>query len=75
MPESTGPKATELSDDDLLSELAQLHQTRHSTFLHASEQALTAHSHRQQELEQEYLLRNPERDIDEQRLREGARDR
>lgn len=34
-----GVPAEDLSDDDLLRELASLHNTRHETFLHASTQA------------------------------------
>jgi Family of unknown function (DUF6158) len=72
--ESTGPGAAELSNDDLLRELQQLHRTRHETFLHGSESALTHHSERTAELEKEYRLRNPERDVDDERLRPGQRD-
>lgn len=58
-----------LAEDDLLRELAQLHRTRHETFLHAPTQALQHHSERTVALEIEYLRRHPERDIDERRLR------
>jgi Family of unknown function (DUF6158) len=64
-----GIAATELSDDDLMRELAQLHRTRHETLLHAPTQALERHSERTTELELEYLRRWPQRDIDETRLR------
>ena len=64
-----GVPAGELSDDDLLRELEQLHRTRHETFLHAPTQALQHHSERTATLELEYLRRHPERDIDESRLR------
>jgi hypothetical protein len=67
--------AADLSEDDLDRELAQLHQTRHETFRHGSAQALMHHSERMRELEDEYLRRHPEREIDEGRLREGARER
>lgn len=70
-----GVPPEDLSDDDLLRELAILHQTRHETFLHASTQALQHHSERTRELELEYLRRHPERDIDTDRLRSGARER
>jgi len=72
--ESTGPGAAELSDDDLLQELEQLHRTRHETFLHGSESALTNHSQRTAALEREYRRRNPHRDVDDERLRAGRRD-
>ncbi len=64
-----GVSAGELSDDDLMRELTQLHRTRHDTLLHAPTQALQRHSERTTELELEYLRRRPERDIDETRLR------
>jgi hypothetical protein len=70
-----GVPAAELAEDDLDRELAQLHRTRHETFKHGSAQALMRHSERMQELENEYLRRHPEREIDETRLREGARSR
>jgi hypothetical protein len=67
----TGIPAVDLAEDDLMRELEQLHRTRHETFLHASTQALQRHSERTVELELEYLRRHPERDIDENRLRDG----
>jgi hypothetical protein len=72
--QSTGPAAEELSDDDLLRELQHLHETRHDTFLHGSESALTAHTERMAALEQEYRRRNPSREVDPDRLRAGRRD-
>jgi hypothetical protein len=71
--DEVGVAATDLGDDDLLRELEQLHRTRHETFLHAPTPALQNHSQRTAELELEYLRRHPERDIDQNRLREGAR--
>jgi hypothetical protein len=71
-PDGDGVAATDLSDDDLLRELGQLHRTRHDTFLHAPTQALQRHSERTAELELEYLRRRPQRDIDEGRLRERS---
>ena len=71
---STGPVPTELSEADLLRELQHLHRTRHDTFLHASEAALRHHSQRMTALEQEYVRRHPDRDVDEERLRSGRRD-
>jgi hypothetical protein len=73
--ESDGVPAGELSEEDLDRELAHLHETRHGTFRHGSAQALVRHSERMRELEDEYLRRHPEREIDEGRLREGARER
>jgi hypothetical protein len=70
-----GVPAAELSEDDLLRELATLHRTRHETFLHGSTQSVVAHTERTHELEDEYLRRHPERDIDPERLRSGARQR
>jgi hypothetical protein len=67
--------AADLSEADLLRELASLHRTRHETLLHASSQALQHHSERTSSLELEYLRRHPERDIDPERLRAGARER
>jgi hypothetical protein len=66
--EAEGVPPNLLSEDDLLRELAQLHRTRHETFLHAPTQALQHHSERTVALETEYLRRHPERDIDERRL-------
>jgi hypothetical protein len=70
-----GIAAVDLSDDDLVRELAQLHRTRHETFLHGSAQALVRHTERLGELESEYLNRFPARDVDADRLRDGARQR
>lgn len=73
--ESTGPAAADLSTDDLLRELAHLHATRTAALRHGSASALQAHTHRMAALEQEYLRRFPEREVDPERLREGARER
>ena len=70
-----GQPAQDLSDEALLRELEQLHQTRHTTLRHGSEEALATHSRRTRELEQEYLRRFPGREVDPERLREGARRR
>ena len=72
---SEGLPATELADDDLLRELAELHRTRNDTLRHGSDQALARHSERQAELEGEYLRRFPEREVSPDRLRSGARAR
>lgn len=70
----SGVPAAELNDDDLLRELEHLHTTRNDTLLHGSSSALSTHTERQHELEQEYLRRNPERNVDARRTRDGARD-
>jgi hypothetical protein len=64
-----------LSDGELLRELESLHSTRHDTLLHGSAEALRSHTVRMHELEDEYVRRNPERDVDPDRTREGARSR
>jgi hypothetical protein len=70
----TGIPASQLSDDDLERELAHLHETRHETFLHGSEDALEAHTKRMFEMEQEYLRRFPDRVVpDPARVRASHR--
>jgi hypothetical protein len=64
-----GVAPADLSEEDLLRELEQLHRTRHETFLHGPTQALQHHSERTTQLELEYLRRHPQRDIDESRLK------
>jgi hypothetical protein len=71
----SGVPAVELSEPDLARELAHLHATRHETFLHGSPDALLAHTRRTEELEADYLRRHPEREVDPDRLRSGARER
>ena len=66
-----GVPGEELSDDDLIRELGQLHRTRNDTFRHGSESAYEAHLARSNELEAEYLRRFPERELDPRRLRSG----
>jgi len=56
-----GLPAADLSDDDLEREVAHLHETRHETFLHGSEDALENHTERMLTLEAEYLRRFPDR--------------
>ncbi len=56
-----GVPPADLSDDDLEREVTHLHETRHDTFLHGSEDALEAHTGRMLALEEEYLRRFPER--------------
>jgi hypothetical protein len=75
MAHHSGVPADELSEEDLLRELAHIHQTRHDTFLHGSADALVTHTRRTTQLEDEYLRRHPEREIDPDRLRAGARER
>ncbi len=70
-----GVPAEHLDEADLMRELAHLHETRHLAFLHASNDALRTATVRTQELEREYLRRHPERDIDPDRTRDGARAR
>jgi hypothetical protein len=72
---ATGVAALDLTDDDLLRELAEVHRTRHETLRHGSDDALDVHDERTIELESEYLRRYPEREVDPQRLRAGARTR
>lgn len=59
----------QLTDSDLLRELASLHSTRHDTLRHGSAAALDHHNRRTAELEWEYLRRFPEREVDPGRLR------
>ena len=75
MAHHSGVPAAELSEEDLLRELAHVHETRHETFLHGSADALLNHTRRTTELEDDYLRRHPEREIDPGRLRAGARER
>jgi hypothetical protein len=68
-----GVDPTSLSDEELLRELESLHSTRHETLLHGSSEALRSHTVRIHELEDEYVRRHPERDVDPERTRQGAR--
>jgi CO/xanthine dehydrogenase Mo-binding subunit len=68
-----GVDPAELSEEDLIREMESLGQTRADTIQHGSWPALARHTTRMMELENEYLRRHPERDIDERRTREGAR--
>jgi hypothetical protein len=67
-----GVPGTDLPDDDLLRELASLHNTRHDTFRHGSADALDQHTRRVAELESEYLRRFPGREVDPSRLRQSS---
>lgn len=70
-----GVPGPDLAEHDLVRELKHLHETRHDTFLHGGPDALEHHTTRTVELEYEYLRRHPEREIDPNRLRSGARAR
>lgn len=64
-----GVDPAELSAQDLLRELQSLHDTRHQTLRHGSDDALANHNRRMVELESEYLRRYPQREVDPARLR------
>lgn len=70
----TGVPPPALTDEALERELRHLHETRNDTFLHGSEDALMFHTERTQQLEEEYLRRNPDRVIDARRTRHGSRE-
>jgi hypothetical protein len=72
---SGGVPPQDLGDEELTRELTQLYSTRDDTLRHGSDQALATHTRRTQELEAEYLRRFPDREVDPERLREGARQR
>ncbi len=69
-----GVPPDDLAESDLLRELEHLHATRHDTFLHGAVDALQEHTARTQLLEEEYLRRYPEREVDPARTRTGSRD-
>lgn len=64
-----------LSEEDLLRELTHLHETRSEALFHGPPHAFAAHTERTRDLEDEYLRRHPDRDVDPRRLRSGARER
>lgn len=66
-----GIDAVELTDDDLIREMGSLHRTRLDTLRHGTDAALANHLRRTADLETEYLTRNPGREIDPARLRDG----
>jgi hypothetical protein len=68
---ATGVDPGSLDQDDLMRELAHLHETRNDTLRHGSGSALAHHTRRTAELEAEYLRRFPDREVDPQRLRDG----
>jgi hypothetical protein len=63
-----GIDPTELTEDDLLRELASLYRTRLSTLRHGPDAALANHFKRTAELETEYISRHPGREVDPSRL-------
>lgn len=69
MTSNGGVDPAQLDADDLLRELRSLHDTRHETFRHGSDDALNNHDRRTRELEEEYLRRFPQREVDPARLR------
>ncbi|MGH3493895.1 MAG: DUF6158 family protein [Sciscionella sp.] len=69
----SGIHSEDLAEVDLLRELEHLHATRHDTFLHGAPDALREHTSRTAQLEDEYLRRHPEREVDLRRTRAGAR--
>jgi Family of unknown function (DUF6158) len=68
---SLGVEPASLRTEDLLRELHHLHDSRHETFRHGSDDALAHHDRRTAELEREYLRRFPDREVDPQRLRQA----
>jgi Family of unknown function (DUF6158) len=70
-----GIDPAELTDDDLKRELGHLYETRMDALRHAADQALDEHTSRMTQLEAEYLARHPDREVDPERLRAGARAR
>lgn len=57
-----------LADDDLFRELASLYRARLRTLRHGPDAALANHFKRTAELETEYLVRFPGREVDPARL-------
>jgi len=70
-----GVAPPDLTNADLHRELEQLYETRLTTLRHGSADALATHTRRTAELENEYLRRHPDREVDANRLRDGARER
>lgn len=72
-PDGVPPR--QLTDDDLVREVAYLHETRHETFLNGTEDALSAHTARMLALEEEFLRRFPAAAApDPLRTRAGSRE-
>ena len=57
-----------LGDEDLFRELASLYRTRLSTLRHGPDAALANHFKRTADLETEYMVRHPGREVDPGRL-------
>ncbi len=72
---SEGVDPEDLSEQALLRELEHLHETRSDALFHGPTDAFARHTTRTRELEDEYMRRHPERDVDPARLRSGARAR
>jgi hypothetical protein len=68
MSDAQAPLA-DLDDATLLHELDQLFRTRVETLRHGSDAALENSDLRINELEREYLVRHPEREVSARRLR------
>jgi hypothetical protein len=68
MSEANVPLA-DLDDATLVHELDQLYRTRVETLRHGSDAALENSDRRINELEREYLVRHPEREVSARRLR------
>jgi hypothetical protein len=58
-----------LGDEDLLSDLETLYERRLSTLRHGADAAVESSTRRIGELEQEYLRRFPDREVDPARVR------
>lgn len=58
-----------LDDEELLRDLDTLYQRRLGTLRHGAEAAIEASTRRIAELEQEYLRRFPDREVDPARVR------
>jgi len=70
-----GVDPADLTDDDLARELGHLYETRMDALRHAADQAFDEHTRRMTRLEEEYLIRHPDREVDPERSRAGARAR
>jgi hypothetical protein len=68
-----GIDPAELTEEELIREMESLGNTRADTVRHGSWPALARHTTRMHELENEYLRRHPDREIDDRRTREGSR--
>ena len=75
MTDAHGIDPGELSDDDVVREVAHLHETRHAAMRGAGESAFENHTRRMLALEQEYLRRFPADSApDPLRTRAGSRE-